>query len=44
LRRVLTDADVARRLGQAGQQRVRTEFTWETITARWEAIYRAVVR
>ena len=44
LRRVLTDTAVARRLGQAGQDRVRKDFTWDTITARWEAIYRAVVR
>jgi len=44
LRRVLTDTEVARRLGRAGQDRVRKDFTWDTITARWEAIYRAVAR
>jgi glycosyltransferase involved in cell wall biosynthesis len=44
LRRVLGDRAYGRRLGDAGRERVRTKFTWDAITARWDAIYRAVVR
>lgn len=40
LERVLTQEDFARRVGEAGRQRVRTHFSWATIVERWLAVYR----
>ncbi|HEV8265503.1 MAG TPA: glycosyltransferase family 4 protein [Gemmatimonadales bacterium] len=42
LRRLLEDRDLARRLGDAGRRRVREQFSWDAITARWEAVYRSL--
>ena len=42
LDRVLGSPDVARRLGEAGRKRLREQFSWEAIVARWEAVYRSV--
>lgn len=42
--RVLTDGAVARRLGEAGRQRLLTAFSWDRIVAQWEAVYARVLR
>jgi glycosyltransferase involved in cell wall biosynthesis len=42
LRRVLDEPDLARRLGEAGRRRLHEHFSQETITARWEAVYRSL--
>jgi len=42
LDRVLSDPDLARRLGEAGRRRLHERFSWEAITARWEAVYRSL--
>jgi len=39
LRRVLDEPDLARKLGEAGRRRLHEQFSWEAITARWEAVY-----
>lgn len=39
LSRVLGDAALARRLGDAGRQHVRDAFSWSHIVDRWEAVY-----
>jgi len=39
LSRVLGDAALARRLGDAGCQHVRDAFSWSHIVDRWEAVY-----
>ncbi|MGH7528794.1 MAG: glycosyltransferase [Gemmatimonadales bacterium] len=43
LERVLEDPAYARALGAAGRARLAQRFSWEAVTARWEAVYRAVV-
>jgi glycosyltransferase involved in cell wall biosynthesis len=42
LQRVLDSPDLARRLGEAGRRRLHERFSWEAITARWEAVYRSL--
>lgn len=42
LQRVLESPDLARRLGEAGRRRLHERFSWEAITARWEAVYRSL--
>jgi glycosyltransferase involved in cell wall biosynthesis len=44
LRRVVTDPHLAARLGAAGRDRVRTEFSWDAISTRWEQLYRDVTK
>jgi len=39
LSRVLSDAALARRLGEAGREHVRDAFSWSHIVDRWEAVY-----
>jgi starch synthase len=39
LRRLLDEPDLARKLGEAGRRRLHEHFSWEAITARWEAVY-----
>jgi len=39
LRRLLADADLRRRLGEAGERRVRAEFTLDAMCSRVLAIY-----
>jgi glycosyltransferase involved in cell wall biosynthesis len=39
LRRVLDEPGLARSLGEAGRRRLHEHFSWEAITARWEAVY-----
>ena len=41
LERVAQDRTLAQRLGEAGQRRVREQFSWASITARWEECYAA---
>jgi starch synthase len=40
LTEVVTDADLARRYGEAGRRRVEEHFAWSTIADRTEALYR----
>jgi len=42
LQRVLESPDLARRLGESGRRRLHERFSWEAITARWEAVYRSL--
>lgn len=45
LTRVLGDEALARRLGDAGRDRLHDEFSWDHIVARWEGVYaRALAR
>ena len=39
LTRVLGDRALARKLGDAGRERLRNEFSWDHIVARWEGVY-----
>jgi len=32
----------AKRLAEAGRERLRTHFSWDVITAKWDAVYRTV--
>jgi glycosyltransferase involved in cell wall biosynthesis len=41
LGRLIADPALARRLGEAGRQRVRERFTWEAIVRRWKETYLA---
>ena len=41
LARLLAEPALARRLGDAGRQRVRARFSWETIIRRWKDVYAA---
>ncbi len=43
LRRLLGDPALARRLGDAGRERVRTHFSWARIVSRWIQLYRSLV-
>ena len=44
LERVLSDPALARRLGEAGRERLAERFNWDAITARWDAVYRSLAR
>jgi glycosyltransferase involved in cell wall biosynthesis len=37
------DGELARRLGEGGRRRVREQFSWDAITARWLDLYRSVL-
>jgi glycosyltransferase involved in cell wall biosynthesis len=43
IQRLATDPVFASRLGQAGQRRVREDFSWPAIVRRWEECYAAAV-
>lgn len=43
LKAVLRDAEQARRLGQAGQQRAIALFSWERMAARYDQLYQRIV-
>jgi glycogen(starch) synthase len=43
IRRLRDDADLARRLGNAGRERVRSEFTWDNAAQRFEGLYESIV-
>jgi len=40
IERVATDPAFARRLAEAGRERLRTRFSWDVITTKWDAVYR----
>ena len=40
IERLARDPAYARRLADAGRERLRTHFSWDVITAKWEAVYR----
>jgi glycosyltransferase involved in cell wall biosynthesis len=42
IERVARDPAFARRLADAGRERLRTHFSWDVITAKWETVYRTV--
>jgi len=42
--RLLSDADLRRRMGRAGQDRVRSEFTVDRIVDQTLAVYESVIR
>ena len=42
IERLARDPAYARRLADAGRQRLRTHFSWDVITAKWDAVYSAV--
>lgn len=44
LRRLLDEPGLAKALGDAGRRRLHEHFSWEAITARWEAVYRSLLR
>ncbi len=44
LERLARDAGLAARLGAAGEQRVRSDFGWPEIMAKWERLYGALAR
>jgi glycosyltransferase involved in cell wall biosynthesis len=39
LRRILSDDDEAARMGRAGEEKARSQFTWEFLAPRFEALY-----
>lgn len=39
---LLGSPDEARRLGEAGRKRLREQFSWDAIVARWDALYRSL--
>ncbi|PYO95712.1 MAG: hypothetical protein DMD62_00650 [Gemmatimonadetes bacterium] len=41
IERVASDPAYAQRLADAGRERLRTHFSWDVITKRWDAVYRA---
>jgi glycosyltransferase involved in cell wall biosynthesis len=43
LEKLLTDSAVAKRWGQAGQEKVRTEFSWEKMVGRYDQLYRSLL-
>jgi glycosyltransferase involved in cell wall biosynthesis len=43
LRRVLTDEELSRRLGNGGFEHIRRNYSWPAITARLEEIYRTLL-
>jgi glycosyltransferase involved in cell wall biosynthesis len=42
IERVARDPTFAKRLADAGRERLRTHFSWEVITKRWDAVYSAI--
>jgi glycosyltransferase involved in cell wall biosynthesis len=40
--RLAGDPAYAKRLADAGRERLRSHFSWDVITARWDAVYRTV--
>lgn len=44
LMRVLSDPDLAQRMGQAGLERARNEFSWEAIAEKTADLYRSLVK
>jgi len=42
IERLARDPAYAKRLADAGRERLRTHFSWEVITAKWDAVYSAV--
>ena len=42
IERLASDPAYARRLADAGRERLRTHFSWDVITAKWDAVYRTV--
>jgi len=40
IERVATDPAFARRLAEGGRERLRTRFSWDVITGKWDALYR----
>ena len=42
IERVARDPAFARRLADAGRERLRTQFSWDVITTRWDELYRTV--
>ncbi len=42
IERLARDPAYARRLADAGRERLRTHFSWDVITAKWDAVYSAV--
>src|SRR2546422_223907 len=42
IERVARDPAYAKRLADAGRERLRTHFSWDVITAKWDAVYSAV--
>lgn len=44
LTRIGSDPELAARLGDAGRRHAREDFSWASITARWEACYAAAIR
>jgi glycosyltransferase involved in cell wall biosynthesis len=43
LGRILTDSELARKLGNAGQKRAEAEYSWDAVTARLAGLYRSVL-
>jgi glycosyltransferase involved in cell wall biosynthesis len=41
IERIASDPAYAQRLADAGRERLRTHFSWDVITKRWDAVYRA---
>jgi starch synthase len=39
IERVAGDPAFARRLAEAGREQLRTRFSWDVITAKWDAVY-----
>ncbi len=42
IERVARDPAYAKRLADAGRERLRTHFSWDVITRQWDAVYRSV--
>jgi len=42
IERIARDPAYAKRLADAGRERLRTHFSWDVITAKWDAVYRSV--
>lgn len=40
LRRLVKDAELRRRMGEAGRRKVESEFTWSAVLARYDALWR----
>jgi glycosyltransferase involved in cell wall biosynthesis len=44
LLRLLDSADLRRRLGQAGQEKVHRRYCWEVVSLRWRELYERVLK
>ena len=42
IERVARDPAYAKRLADGGRERLRTHFSWDVITKKWEAVYSAI--